>query len=269
MRNNTISESRRWNYRQAWDLSGRAILASTNDLVDQWNADIQSRRCRLLAAAEGASRNAGEIHTLRSADVLTECDDERGHIRRMLTTEFLNSINRPGVPPHELKLAVGDICIVMRNLNKKGGLTNNRRVAVLAIQRFAVKVQTIGPNPKTFTLPRIRFKFRLPRGSFEMMRTQFPLRLAYCMTYNKSQGQELQAVLVDLRKPAFSHSHLYVALSRVRHRDGIAAFVSDDDVADSEVPFTLNIVYPDLLNHPRPTAKRDELNPPRQRVRVV
>jgi len=269
MRNNTISESRRWNYRQAWDLSGRAILASTNDLVDQWNADIQSRRCRLLAAAEGASRNAGEIHTLRSADVLTECDDERGHIRRMLTTEFLNSINRPGVSPHELKLAVGDICIVMRNLNKKGGLTNNRRVAVLAIQRSAVKVQTIGPNPKTFTLPRIRFKFRLPRGSFEMMRTQFPLRLAYCMTYNKSQGQELQAVLVDLRKPAFSHSHLYVALSRVRHRDGIAAFVSDDDVADSEVPFTLNIVYPELLNHPRPTAERDELNPPRQRVRVV
>src|SRR3546814_12397576 len=126
----------------------------------------------------------------------------------MLNTEFLNSLNRPVVPPHELKVAVGDICIAMRNLNKKDGLTNNRRVAVLAIQRFAVKVQTIGAQPKTFTLPRIRFKFRLPHGSFEVMRTQFPLRLAYCMTYNKSQGQELQSVLVDLRKPEIGRAHV-------------------------------------------------------------
>src|SRR3546814_2032070 len=98
--------------------------------------------------------------------------------------------------------------MLMRNLNKKDGLTNNRRVAVLAIQRFAVKVQTIGAQPKTFTLPRIRFKFRLPHGSFEVMRTQFPLRLAYCMTYNKSQGQELQSVLVDLRKPEIGRAHV-------------------------------------------------------------
>src|SRR3546814_16989284 len=94
------------------------------------------------------------------------------------------------VPPHDLQLAVGDICIVLRNLSKKDGLTNNRRVVVLAIQPFCVKVQTIGTNPKVFALPRIRFKFRLPQGSFEIMRTQFPHRLAYCMTYNKSQGQE-------------------------------------------------------------------------------
>src|SRR3546814_3889109 len=96
-------------------------------------------------------------------------------------------------------------------------------------------------------LPRIRFKFRLPQGSFEVMRTQFPLRLAYCMTYNKSQGQELQAVLVDLRKPPFTHGHLYVALSRVRRRDGIAAFVAAEDLEYSTTPFTLNIVYPELL----------------------
>src|SRR3546814_5943942 len=140
----------------------------------------------------------------------------------MLTTEFLNSLNRPGVPPHDLQLAVGDICIVMRNLNKKDGLTNNRRVAVLAIQRFAVKVQTIGAHPTVFMLPRLRFKFRLPQGSFEVMRTQFPLRLAYCMTYNTSQGQALQSVLMDLRKPACTHGHLYVALSRVRQRESIA-----------------------------------------------
>jgi len=250
-------------------LSGRAILASTNDLVDEWNAAIQRKRCELATAAEGANERAGRVHQLLSADILTECDDENGHIRRMLTTEFLNNLNRPGVPPHNLQLAVGDVCIVMRNLNKKDGLTNNRRVVVLSIQRFCVKVQTIGTNPKVFALPRIRFKFRLPRGSFEMMRTQFPLRLAYCMTYNKSQGQELQAVLVDLRQPAFTHGHLYVALSRVRHRDGIAAFVSDEDIEDSTAPFTLNIVYPELL-HRRGDDQADQPDyQPRRRARLT
>ena len=57
----------------------------------------------------------------------------------------------------------------------------------------------------------LRFKFRLPFGrSFELLRTQFPLRLAYCMTINKSQGQELQHCCLDLRSPPFSHGHLYV-----------------------------------------------------------
>src|SRR3546814_4387467 len=112
----------------------------------------------------------------------------------MLTTEFLNSLNRPGVPPHDLQLAVGDICIVMRNLNKKDGLTNNRRVVVLAIQPFCVKVQTIGTNPKVFALPRIRFKFRLPQGSFEVMRTQFPLRLAYRSEEHTSELQSLMRI---------------------------------------------------------------------------
>src|SRR3546814_3029755 len=73
------------------------------------------------------------------------------------------------------------------------------------------------------------------------------------MTYNKSQGQELQAVLVDLRKPPFTHGHLYVALSRVRRRDGIAAFVDAEDLEHSETPFTFNIVYPELLAPPTQT----------------
>jgi len=67
------------------------------------------------------------------------------------------------------------------------------------------------------------------------------------MTYNKSQGQELQAVLVDLRKPPFIRGHLYVALSRVRHRNGITAFVEKEDLEYSAMPFTLNIIYPELL----------------------
>jgi hypothetical protein len=82
--------------------------------------------------------------------------------------------------------------------------------------KTAIRVQTLGNNPKSATIPRIRFKFRFKKGhSFQITRIQFPLRLAYCMTYNKSQGQTLQKVLLDVTTSPFAHGHLYVGLSRV------------------------------------------------------
>ena len=110
-----------------------------------------------------------------------------------------------------------------------------------------IRVQTIGSNRRSFSIPRIRFKFRLPfRRSFELLRTQFPLRLAYCMTINKSQGQELQHCLLDLRSPPFSHGHLYVALSRVRSVYDIAIFTNQENIKNGAI-ITENIVYRELL----------------------
>ncbi|KAL7236906.1 hypothetical protein ACSBR1_020069 [Camellia fascicularis] len=77
---------------------------------------------------------------------------------------------------------------------------------------------------------------------FQMARRQFPVRLAYALTINKSQGQSMKFVGVDLRIPMFSYGQLYVALPRCTFFDRISILLLKDSL-DS----TINIVYPEVL----------------------
>jgi len=83
-------------------------------------------------------------------------------------------------------------------------------------------------------------------GGFVLIRTQFPLRLAYAMTKNKSQGQSIPYTLNDIRHPPFSHGHLYVSMSRATDADNVAFFCNEDQIHDEAVVVT-NVVYPEML----------------------
>ena len=130
---------------QLEEIKHRAILSITNSGVDQWNELVQNM-------------NPNDEHLLSSEDSLSEVDDPKDILRSMLSEDVLNNFNNNSVPPHLLKLKVGDICIVLRNLAKKHGLTNNTRVRILKIQQYCISVQTLGastciPNPSdTFQL---------------------------------------------------------------------------------------------------------------------
>lgn len=53
-------------------------------------------------------------------------------------------------------------------------------------------------------------------------RMQFPVRWAFSITINKSQGQSLQHVGLCLSPEVFAHGQLYVALSRVTSKAGLS-----------------------------------------------
>jgi hypothetical protein len=203
--------------------SKRVILASTNECVDFWNEAV-------------AALNPEPEHVLCSDNVFSDVDDDKGHLARLLTERVLERYETSSVPLHLLRLKVGDICIILRNINIEEGITNNTRVRVLAIHPRRVRVQTLEDTPRSFNLPRIHFKFKLPYGdSFELTRTQFPLRRAFAMTIHKSQGQTLDRVALDIRESAFAHGQTYVAISRVRNYQDISFIVTDANLTTSHL----------------------------------
>lgn len=88
--------------------------------------------------------------------------------------------------------------------------------------------------------------------SGELQRTQIPVRLAFAMTINKSQGQTFDVVGAYFRKPAFTHGQVYVAFSRVRSKQNLIVQVLPDAFMGKLKPncddvFVPNIVYKEAL----------------------
>ena len=80
-------------------------------------------------------------------------------------------------------------------------------------------------NGKLRTIPRAKLTFGEKDFTFVLTRKQFPVRLCFAMTINKSQEQSFLRVDVDLRTPVSSHRQFYVAVSQVSSLSGLCALL--------------------------------------------
>lgn len=209
----------------------RTILSCKNDDVDDLNQTLLGKfpgNERVLMGADSVVLEAGVDTDFQPYPV-----------------EFLNSLKTSGLPLAQLKLKIGCPLMLLRNLDPTNGLCNGTRMILLKIQSRVLECRILGGKHKCHIafIPRISLEPSNEELPIKLRRTQFPVCLAFSMTVNKSQGQSVQNVGLDLQTPVFSHGQLYVALSRCTSGECIKVLFPEGQRTTS----TINIVYPEVL----------------------
>ena len=220
-------------------LAARAILTPRN-----MDADVLNERV--------LDRISGDTVDCFSADRVV--DD--GSSDNAVPEENLNSLNPPRCPPHRLRLKPRCVLILLRNLNPSAGLCNGTRLMFRqAISYGDQRLQALecvilngSHSGNVVFLPRIRLDINERLIAHDWTRCQFPVRLAFVLTINKSQGQSFEFVGVYLPNPVFQHGQLYVAASRAIDPESIKFCIGHTGAATFVCCRTKNVVYKELFS---------------------
>ena len=223
----------------------RAILCPRNDESLAVNNNVLDRL-------------PGDEAVYASADDMA--DEEDGELADVTPVEFLNSLTPSGMPPHRLRLKVGAVVMLLRNLGIDRGLCNGTRLVVRHMGDMVLDAEVISGAAagERVLLPRMTLQPSDTGLPFKFRRRQFPIRLGYALTINKAQGQTFDMVGVSLQRPVFAHGQLYVALSRVRRQAALRVKVTDTAQQGrlGAQTYTQNVVYGELLPvQPQPAAQ--------------
>ncbi|CAN6868674.1 unnamed protein product [Brassica oleracea] len=225
------------NYHNPQYLREREILTPTNDTAHQINSFI-------LSLVPSKMKEY-----LSSDSIAHEATPLAGDWTSNYTQEYLNSLEFQGLPTHRLCLKVGAPVMMLRNLNQKNGQCNGTRLIItrLGHKIIAARIMTGTHIGEEVLIPRIQLSPNVSVHPFTFRRRQYPIRLCYAMTINKSQGQSLKQIALYLPRSVFSHGQLYVALSRVTSPAGLK--ILDESSGENGEKGITNIVYKEIFSN--------------------
>ncbi|HYT46639.1 MAG TPA: hypothetical protein VEP90_30210, partial [Methylomirabilota bacterium] len=211
----------------------RAILTLRNN-------DIRTLNSSILALLPGNE------HTYTSADS-SSIDSPMQHQNMNIPIEFLHTLNTSGLPIAHLRLKVGCPIILLCNIDTKQGLCNGTCATILQMSNYLLKICLITGDHtgETALIPQITLSPSVTGLDFaiKLNKWQFPVQLAFAMMINKAQGQTVNQIGIDLRKPVFAHGQLYVAFSHATSSQHIKVLLPPE----SQVRKMRNVIYSEIL----------------------
>jgi len=230
----------------------RTILTIKNEQALEWNE-------LALTKLPGVTQTFFSTNSINADSTRLDEDERRGRVyRELLTDEYLQSRVVSGLPAHELKLKVGAIIMILRNINPSLQVVNGTKCVLTGFYNTylkAIKLDNKGRREQRLNehgemeyveinIPRITMTFHMGKEPcrIAVTRKQYPVALTSAMTTNKSQGQTLKFVGVDLREKPFAHGQTFVALSRVQNRESLAFYGREKRIAIQ------NVVMKELLD---------------------
>ncbi|KAG6721278.1 hypothetical protein I3842_03G105100, partial [Carya illinoinensis] len=236
------------------------MIKISTEMLIQYNNDADSLNCLLEAIFEDISNYSNNLIEMTNRAILTPKNHSVDEINAIIIEKFPGDMVRyysfdetidtseQGVIEDFLLLKKNCPIMLLRNINPSEGLCNGTRLICCNFNRNVIdaKISVGHHKGKRVFIPRIPF---LPdineNNGFPFKRTQFPIKLSFAMTINKSQGQTLNSVGIYLPEPVFSHGQLYVALSRAKTANSVKILIRPTTIDNYEKNCTKNIVYKD------------------------
>ena len=197
-----------------------------NTPTETWHEEESMKKfCRLIFP--DLQSNISNPGWLEGRSILTQTNREVSTINDMMqqwipgnpnpndtfrfNTEYLNTLQPNGFPEHILTLKAGIPLMLLRNINPRQGLCNGTRLIYeKSIDKKLIQCRIVG-SERVVLIPRITFIPKAGDYPFDWQRRQFPIRVAFATTINKSQGQSMKNVGVWLRGQVFGHGSVLQA----------------------------------------------------------
>ena len=142
--------------------------------------------------------------------------DKHSKNASQLTKSNKNLVNSICNAPSELTLYIGELVMLIKNIDFEEGLVNGTRGVVTKLETYPT---VVFDNGVEMLVERVDFELDGGAKTF-IKRSQIPLALSWALTIHKCQGATLSNVVTDLSR-VFCAAQSYVTLSRVKSLEGL------------------------------------------------
>jgi hypothetical protein len=205
------------------------IVSSYDEMIEAVYGSAFDKTNQILALTLETCAEVNKMCIARLPGDAVECPAMDTYVdctcRDAYPSDYIESLHMNGAPPFMLQLKLGGKFMCIRNLNLKRGIINGTLMEIVAIGTRHIQCRVLTGKATGSIEYLLKNAFTItPEASglpFTVLRRQYPIIPAYCLTVHKAQGQTINKCGLIFESDPYTHGQLYVALSRVSSWDSL------------------------------------------------